>query len=99
MEQTVREIVTLKGGRLFHVRRGDTAPELADLLDWLIVAPWKQSVLLFEAKSQKRIITPGQQEVLTLLEGCHRFESGIVRPNPHLGETSYESFMRWLEGS
>ena len=97
MERAVSELVSFRGGRLFHVRRSDVAPELTDLLDWLIIDPRSGRVLLFEAKSQMRLITPGQAGLLELLSDCDRFESGIVRPQP-LGpaETSYDAFLEHL---
>lgn len=99
METAVRDIVRLRNARLFHVRRSDVAPELADLLDWLIVDPAGQRVLLIEAKSQKRIITAGQHELLAMLRECHRFESGIVRPTPRDGELAFDDFLSWLGGN
>ena len=75
----------------------DLAPELVDQPDGLIVAPWMQTVAVIEAKSMKRIITPGEAHVLALLDECHRFESMVVRPEPKTAaETSYDALMRWL---
>lgn len=99
MERTVSDLVTLRGGRLFHVRRSDVAPELTDLPDWLIVAPWMQTVLLIEAKSQKRKITAGQQGVLDQLSACDQLVTGIVRPVPHPGEWGYQEFLEWMGGA
>lgn len=98
MERTVLDLVKMRNGRLFHVRRADVAPELVDLPDWFILDPMGQRALLIEAKSQKRIITAGQSAVLAMAAECTRFESGIVRPNPKPGEIGYDEFLAWLEG-
>lgn len=100
MQEAVQQLVDLRGGRLFHVRRSDVAPELTDLLDWLIVDPRAGRVLLIEAKSQTRLITRGQADLLTMLRECDRFETGVVRPEP-LGpaEIAYTSFLDFLGGS
>ena len=96
MERTVSDLVTLRGGRLFHVRRSDVAPELTDLPDWMIVAPHLRTVLLIEARSQKRKITPGQQGVLDQLSACDRLVTGIVGPVPHPGEIGYDEIVALL---
>lgn len=102
MERTVADLVTLRGGRLFHVRRSDVAPELTDLPDWLIVLPGSDGtgvVILAEAKSVKRALTKGQQEVLELCSQCTRFESYIVRStNPRDGEIGFDAFVNYLAG-
>lgn len=97
MERALADLVAYRGGRLFHVRRSDVAPELTDLLDWLIIDPRGGRVLHVEAKSQTRLITPGQAGLLELLRECRTFASGIVRPVP-LGpaETSYDDFLEML---
>ena len=101
MERTVRELVTLRGGRLFHVRRSDVAPELKDLLDWLIIDPAGGRVLMVEGKSSKRIITPGQRAVLDLAGECSRFEALLVRAGEPHDETEigFDQFISWLGGN
>lgn len=97
MEQTVRALVELRGGRLFHVRDARTSPELADLPDWLIIDPMSGRVLLIEAKSQKRQVTMGQAAVLMMLDECSRFEGYVVRPVPkHPGEVAFDDFVEFL---
>lgn len=98
MQRTASECVGHLGGRLFHVRRSDVAPELVDLPDWLIIAPHLRTVALIEAKSQKRKLTDGQESVLAMLAECDRLLTGVVRPDPHPGEIAFEDFMNWLEG-
>ena len=99
MEDAVRKLVALNGGRLFHLRDARQAPELEDLQDWLIVAPWLNAVVLAEAKSAKRRITPGQQAVIELCRECWRFESFVVRSvDPKPGEVGYDDFLEWLKG-
>ena len=99
MERTVSDLVAVRGGRLFHVRRSDVAPELTDLLDWLIIDPAGQRVLLVEAKSRKRAVTEGQSRVLELTRECSRFESFLVRSvNPKEGETAFDDFLNYLAG-
>jgi len=100
MQKTVSDLVTLRGGRLIHVRRSDVAPELVDLPDWLIIDPMSGRVFLIECKSQARKVTPGQAAMMAMLEECSRFESGIVRPEPkHDGEIPFDDFLKWLGGS
>lgn len=96
MQSTVTGLVDRRGGRLFHIRRSDTAPEMKDLPDWLIVDPMSARVLLVEAKSQRRKVTDGQHQLLQMLACCTRFSSGIVRPDPRDGEMAYETFVGWL---
>lgn len=98
MATAVAEAVGYRGGRLFHVRRSDVAPELTDLPDWLIIAPHLRTVALIEAKSQKRELTAGQGIVLDLLNECDRLMTGIVRPDPRPGEIGYSEFIRWITG-
>lgn len=101
MERTVRDLVTQQGGEFFHIHRSDRVPELAHVPDWLIVAPWLRSFLWIEAKSQERIVTPGQRALLTKLAECDRFVSGIVRPLPldPLEEIQYDTLLDFLGGT
>lgn len=100
MERAVAELVALNGGRLWHVRRSDVAPELVDLPDWLILAPHLGAVILAEAKSVRRELTPGQREVMAMLAECRRAESFVVRAGEARNETEtgYDTFLAYLVG-
>jgi hypothetical protein len=96
MQEAIQRLVNLRGGRLYHVRRSDVAPELVDLPDLLLILPDLQTVAFLELKSPRRQVTPGQQEVLAMLAECRRVESMIVRPEPRLGEVGYDAALEWL---
>ena len=101
MQLAIEELVALRQGRVWHVRRSDVAPELVDLPDLLILAPWigNGTVLLVELKSAKRPITAGQQAVMDLAASCSRFDSMIVRStDPREGEIAYDDFLNYLGG-
>lgn len=100
MERAVSDLVALKGGRMWHVRRSDVAPELADLPDWLILAPWLNAVILAEAKSVRRNLTEGQANVMAMLTECGKAESFVVRASAARDETEtdYDTFLRYLNG-
>ena len=78
MTKTIAELVTLRGGRLWHLRDARNAPELEDLPDLIIVCP--PVIALVELKSAKRRVTLGQAAVAALLEQCDTALGGIVRP-------------------
>ena len=99
MQQAIKDILKVRGGRLWHVRDSSKSPELVNLLDWLILDPASETCYLVEAKSQRRIITPGQARVVEIASACHTFRSGIVRPVPRPGEWSYDDFIAMLGGS
>jgi hypothetical protein len=95
MTGAIEHLVTLFGGRLFHLRDARSAPELVDLPDLLIVCPPLLAVV--ELKSPARHVTSGQQSIVDLLACCDRFFTGIVRPDPKPGETSYDDFLAILK--
>lgn len=96
MQDAVGELVTLRGGRFFHLEDARKAPELEDLPDWLILLP--PTVYLMEAKSQRRPTTLGQRSVLALLAECPRAVSGIVRPVPRTPEEiAFDHLLALLE--
>lgn len=99
MQDAIEQVVRMRGGRTFHVRRADVAPELVDLPDLLILDPMGSRIVLAELKSQKRQVTPGQQTVLAMARECGSFHPFLVRPTPkdHT-ETSYTDFVNWLGG-
>jgi hypothetical protein len=99
MQQTITELVTMRGGRVWHVRRSDVAPETVDLPDLLILDPMGARVILAELKSQKRTVTLGQQAVLAMARECGDFHPFLIRPTPkdHT-ETSYDRFLEFLKG-
>lgn len=95
MERTIREGVEHLGGRCFHVR--DSRKQgVEDMPDLFVIAPWCRTVAHLELKSQRRIITPGQAQVLELLARCDRLVSGIVRPNPKPGEISLDDALNLI---
>lgn len=96
MERTIRELVDLRGGRLFHLRDARQAPELEDLPDLIVLLPGQAAIV--ETKSQRRRVTAGQREVQELLRGPIAFFGGVVRPVPRSGEQSYDDFLEWLKG-
>lgn len=95
MAAAIKEAVEYRGGRCWHAR-DSRGQNLTDMLDLVIVLP--PYVALVELKSQRRPTTPGQLHTLDLLAECTRIESLIVRPVPKDGETSYDDFLRWIEG-
>lgn len=102
MEDAIRKLVKLRGGRTFHLRDARQAPELEDLPDLIVLLPPNASgtgqVAIIELKSQKRRMTNGQREVRELLAGPISFLGGVVRPVPRSGERSYDDFLEWLKG-
>lgn len=90
MEQAIRELVQLRGGRCWSVRdsRGFA---IVDMPDLIIVLPPK--VIFCELKSQRRALTPGQAATLQLLGECTRVEACVVRPVPHDGEIGYDALL------
>lgn len=99
MEEAIRELVALKGGRSWHVRDSRNAPEMVDFPDLAILLP--PYAMQLEVKSQRRIVTDGQKEVAGLLKACTRFVGGIVRPDPMKGEWAYDDildFLRKMDG-
>lgn len=83
MERAIRDLIRGRG-RVFHLHDARRAPELVDLPDLLIIAPPVLAVI--ELKSQRRVVTPGQAEVIQLLAGCSDLFAGIVRPEPSADE-------------
>lgn len=97
MQVAIEELVALRQGRVWHVRRSDVAPELVDLPDLLILDPAGNRAVLAELKSQRRSVTAGQAAVLQLAARCERFHSFTVRPEPRdETEMSYDSFLNYL---
>jgi len=97
MQLAITDLVAMRNGRLFHVRRSDVAPELVDLPDLLILDPAGNRAVLAELKSQRRSITAGQAAVLALAAQCQTFHSFTVRPEPRdETETSYDAFLAWM---
>jgi hypothetical protein len=96
METTIRDLVNLNGGRLFHLRDARQAPELEDMPDLIVLTPGHAAIV--ETKSQKRRTTTGQRQVMELLSGPIAFFGGIVRPVPRDGERSFDEFLEWLKG-
>jgi hypothetical protein len=97
MERTIRELVDLRGGRLFHLRDARQAPELEDLPDLIVLLPGQAAIV--ELKSQRRRLTSGQRQVRELLRGPIAFFGGVVRPMPKVDEQSYDDFLDWLKGA
>jgi hypothetical protein len=97
MRGAIIDAVALRGGRVFWLAdsRGTT---LEDWPDLELILPDAGIVAHVELKSQRRIVTAGQAEVMDMLASCQRFESFIVRPEPKLGETSYDALIDWLRG-
>ena len=97
MQLAIEQLIGLRQGRVWHVRRSDVAPELVDLPDLLILDPAGNRAVLAELKSQKRSITAGQAAVLALASQCQHFHSFTVRPEPRdETETSYDAFLAWM---
>lgn len=97
MQVAIEELVALRQGRVWHVRRSDNAPELVDLPDLLILDPTGSRAILAELKSQRRSVTAGQAAVLQLAAQCRHFHSFTVRPEPRdETETSYDAFLAWM---
>ena len=96
MEEAIRELTEgYRGGKVFHIRNSSKAPEMEGFPDLVIISPpW---LAIVELKSQEREVTVGQRRVLTLLEGVTRLHTGIVRPEPHPGETGYAEFLELLK--
>ncbi len=94
-QSTIKEAVELLGGRCWWVR-DSRGMDVEDQPDLLIVCP--PLVALFEVKSQRRHVTPGQMHVLDLLVGCDRVVSGVVRPEPRPGELSLDDALALLKG-
>jgi len=91
MMATVAELVQIKGGRMWHVRRSDNAPETEDMPDWIILIPGR--VLVVEAKSQGRAVTLGQQQVKDLMASVREQTCAIVRPEPREGEMGFDELL------
>jgi hypothetical protein len=100
MEGAIRELVRLRGGRLWHLVDTRDAPELTDLPDLLILVPPTATgpgvAAWVELKSQRRIVTPGQAEVAALLASATAFVGGIVRVDPRDGEMGYDELLEAL---
>jgi hypothetical protein len=96
MRTAIIDAVSPLGGRVFWVRDSRATP-LADWPDLELILPHRRTVAHVELKSQSRIVTPGQATVLALLRECENHETFIVRPEPRLGECSYDDFLAWLE--
>lgn len=97
MQLAIEELVALRQGRVWHVRRSDVAPELVDLPDLLILDPEGNRAVLAELKSATRSVTSGQRAVLEMAAQCSRFDSFIVRSHsPKEGEVTYDAFLDYL---
>jgi hypothetical protein len=95
LEKSISDAVKALGGRTFHVR-DSRGLDIEDMPDLLVISP--PLVALWELKSQRRYVTPGQAEVLELLTYCERLESGVIRPIPREGELSLDSALAILRG-
>jgi hypothetical protein len=99
MERGIADAVHRLGGYCWHVR-DSRALNVEDMLDLLIIVPATVErpgiVALLETKSQFRQLTPGQGDVLDMLDGCSILISGVVRPDPKPGEMSYDDCLRAL---
>lgn len=78
MEQTIRDLVEIKHGRVFHIRDSRYAPEMEGFPDLVIISPPILAVV--ELKSITRRVTPQQQAVVDLLADCTGLVTGIFRP-------------------
>jgi hypothetical protein len=78
MEQTIRDLVELRGGHVFHLRDARNAPEMEGFPDLVIICP--PVLALVELKSAKRKIEPKQAIVNAMLGECTRLVTGIYRP-------------------
>lgn len=97
MREAIQDVVRLRQGRLWFVRRSDVAPELVDLPDLLILDPAGNRAVLAELKSQRRSVTAGQAAVLAMAAQCQHFHSFTVRPEPRdETDTSYDAFLAWM---
>src|SRR5436190_20427581 len=97
MRQAITEAVERQGGRVWFVSDSRYAPGTVDLPDLIVALPGR--VAFVELKSQRRRITDGQRAALDLLGQATRADVFVVRPEPKdETETSYESFLAWLEG-
>lgn len=97
MLAAIRDVVERRGGRVFHIRDSRRAPETADMPDVLLILPPFVGVL--ELKSMRRKITPGQADVLALLEECDRLLTGIVRPErASAAEYGFDMLLDILKG-
>lgn len=96
MEDAIRKAAANQGGRVYHVRRSDQAPEMEHFPDLVVLLPGRSVVAFVELKSQKRAVTAGQHGVMAMLEQCRGCEAWIVRPAPRDGEVAYDDLMRWL---
>ena len=98
MLAAITDLVTLKGGRLWHLHDARTAPELVDLWDTTAILPGGLLVCL-EVKSQARPFeSAGQEAVCRMLESVGRVVTGVVRPVPKPGEYSYDEVLDILRG-
>lgn len=92
MEESIRELVEWKKGRMWHIRDSRGAPETADMPDLLILIPGR--VLVIESKSQNRALTPGQSAVADLMSTVTGCTLGVMRPNPLAGELSFDQVLQ-----
>lgn len=97
MEDAIRDLVALRGGRCWHVNDARSSPEMADAPDLLILLPG--AAFWIELKSQKRHVTPGQKEVAALMATVTRFVGGTIRPHPREGELSFDELIALLEAA
>lgn len=97
MREAILEAVAWLGGVAFYVHDSRRAPSMEHWPDLELILPHRRTVAHVELKSQSRIVTPGQATVLALLRECENHETFIVRPEPRLGECSYDDFLAWLE--
>lgn len=96
MRAVIAELVSLKHGRMFWIPRSDVVPAMADWPDLVLIVPPR--VIFCELKSQTRRITPGQADVIALLESCSDVDALIVRPVPKEGEISYDDLIGLIKG-
>lgn len=97
MRKGVIEAVERQGGKVLWLP-DSRATAFADWPDLTIVLG--DRLILVELKSWRRLVTPGQADMLARLSECRRVEAFVVRSEPRSAEEiGYQQFMDWLEGT